>query len=443
MDYPLGWIARRGLYWGYRAPAVDRVTKKKALARPRFPDPNGREGRINLNRGTVIPHPPTATPVPPDEPPDPLLGTPYAATARIGQGGMGEVFAAVHRGLNKPVVVKLLHARMAHDPRFADRLRVEAQALAAVTSEHVVSVSDLGLTPAGRPYVVMDRLQGRTLRQELDARGALPVLEAIGIVVQILKGLGAAHQLGIIHRDVKPDNVFLCFDPEQKKPPLVKVLDFGIAKIQGPSGPAAPVQAAQYATEEGVLIGSPRFVAPEQVRFQAVDARTDVYAVGLILYTLIAGRGPFAHAADMLELLNAHVAEAPRAPSCFAAQVVAPELDRAILKALAKQPDQRFASADAFADELRRVAAQLAGTEPTLRLVLPAPAPATPAEADEEAWFAPEAGAPPLVELPWNLTPQTPRAPPVDPRTFAVLTLASTVLFSVIAALLLRAWGPR
>lgn len=385
----------------------------------------------------MIHHSTTATPVSPDEPADPLDGTPYTVTARIGQGGMGEVFAAVHRGLNKPVVVKLLHARMAHDPRFADRLRLEAQALAAVTSEHVVSVSDLGLTPAGRPYLVMDRLQGRTLRQELDARGALPALEAIRIVVQILEGLGAAHRLGIIHRDVKPDNVFLCIDPGGNKPPLVKVLDFGIAKVSDTGGPTAPVRAAQYPTEEGVLVGSPRFVAPEQVRFQAVDARTDVYAVGLILYTLIAGRGPFAHAADMLELLNAHVAEAPRAPSCFAEQAVSPELDRAILKALAKRPDQRFASAEAFADELGRIAGQLAGADTTLRLVLPA------LEPEADAWFAPEAGALPLVELPRNLALRPRPRSPVDPRTFVVLTLASTVLFSVIAALLLNAWGPR
>jgi serine/threonine-protein kinase len=354
---------------------------------------------------------------------------------------MGEVFAAVHTGLNKAVVVKLLHQRMAHDPRFADRLRVEAQALAAVVSEHVVSVSDLGETPAGRPYLVMDRLHGRSLRQELDARKTLPVEEAIGLVIQILEGLGAAHRLGIIHRDVKPDNVFLCIDPAGKKPPLVKVLDFGIAKVNDAGGPAAAVQRAQYPTEEGVLVGSPRFVAPEQVRFQAVDARTDVYAVGLVLYTLIAGRGPFAHAGDMLELLNAHASEAPEPPSKYAAQEVSPELDRAILKALAKQPDQRFSSAESFADELGRIAAQLAETDATVMLILPSAAPVT--AADEDAWFGAEALGSPIVELPRNLSPVPRAVPPVDPRTFVVLTLASTVLFSVIAALLLSAWGPR
>ena len=293
----------------------------------------------------MIPRPKPSPVQPPADAVDPLHGTPYTVTARIGQGGMGEVFAAVHRGLNKPVVVKLLHERMAHDPRFADRLRIEAQALAAVVSEHVVSVSDLGETPAGRPYLVMDRLHGRSLRQELDARKSLPVEEALRVVIQILNGLGAAHRLGIIHRDVKPDNVFLCIDPEGKRPPLVKVLDFGIAKVSGDGGSAAPVRGAQYPTEGGVLVGSPRFVAPEQVRFQTVDARTDVYAAGLVLYTLIAGRGPFAHAGDMLELLNAHASEAPEPPSRYAAQEVSPELDRAILRAIAKQPDQRFASA--------------------------------------------------------------------------------------------------
>ena len=380
---------------------------------------------------------------PPAEPADPLHGTPYTATTLIGQGGMGQVFAAVHRGLNKPVVVKLLHERMAHDPRFADRLRVEAQALAAVVSEHVVGVSDLGQTPAGRPYLVMDRLEGRSLRQELDARGTLPVEEAIGIVVQILKGLGAAHRLGIIHRDVKPDNVFLCIDPAGKKPPLVKVLDFGIAKVSDAGGGSAPVRAAQFPTEEGVLVGSPRFVAPEQVRFQTVDARTDVYAVGLVLYTLVAGRGPFAHAGDMLDLLNAHASEAPEPPSRYAAQEVSPELDRAILKALAKQPDHRFASAEDFAAELGRVAEQLATNDTTAVLTLPAPTPTT--AVDEDAWFASEAVGSPIVALPRSLTPRSrPRpASPVDPRTFAVLTLASTVLFSVIAALVLSAWGPR
>jgi serine/threonine-protein kinase len=381
----------------------------------------------------------------PAAPADPLCGTPYAATRLIGQGGMGEVFAAVHTGLNKPVVVKLLHERMAHDPRFADRLRVEAQALAAVVSEHVVNVTDLGKTPGGRPYLVMDRLEGRSLRQEIDARGTLPVGEAIAIVVQILKGLSAAHRLGIIHRDVKPDNVFLCVDPAGQKPPLVKVLDFGIAKVRDAGGVAAPVRAAQFPTEEGVLVGSPRFVAPEQVRFQPVDARTDVYAVGLVLYTILAGRGPFAHAGDMLDLLNAHASEAPEPPSRYAAQAISPELDRAILRAIAKQPDHRFASAEAFADELGRIGGQRARTDATMMLIVATPAPEPATVVDEEAWFGSEAGGSPIVALPRNLTPRSrPRAvPSVDARTFAVLTLASTVVFSVIAALVLSAWGPR
>jgi serine/threonine-protein kinase len=408
------------------------------------------------------------------QPRDALTGTPYKTIARIGQGGMGEVLEAEHRGLNKRVVVKLLHRHIAGDPRFADRLRVEAQALAAVDSPHVVSVSDLGRTPAGRPYLVMERLHGQTLREVLDARGAIPVDEAIGWICQVLAGLAAAHQLGIIHRDIKPDNVFLCVDPTGRSAPVIKVLDFGIAKVLQADGSATPLPPPQYATEEGMLVGSPRTVSPEQVRFQSIDARTDLYAAGLLLYTLVAGRGPFTHARDLLQLLNAHVLEAPAPPSQLAAQYVPPELDRAILKALAKKPELRFQTAEAFVAELSRIADLLVGTTQPLRLQGPAalafddeptpaqttargtlvirtpphsaPAPAPPADAprsdlEAEAWFTPDDGATPMVELPPNLAAEAPRR--VHVGTFAVLTLASTVLFSVLAALAFRMLGMR
>ena len=417
--------------------------------------------------------------------PDPLHGTPYATVGFAGRGGMGEVFLAIHRGLNKPVVVKLLHRQFIDDPRFADRLRVEAQALAAVDSPHVVSVSDLGRTPEGRPYLVLERLHGRTLREELRERGALPIGEAIEITRQILDGLHAAHRLNIVHRDVKSDNIFLCPGTEGSGAPLVKVLDFGIAKVLEMDGAAPVLASPQYPTEEGVLVGSPRTVAPEQIRFQAVDARTDIYAVGLLLYTMIAGRPPFAHVGDLLELLNAHLEEAPRAPSAYARQPVPAALDRVILKALAKSPEHRFQSALELSDELGRIAVALGGVTQQLRLVpvvvsssTPSPdagvdddesttasgamdatargtlvmRPATPApppssgvgaigDAEMEAWFEPAKGAPPITALPTNLSPPpapSPAPAPVEMRTFAVLTLACTVIFSVLVALAFR-----
>jgi eukaryotic-like serine/threonine-protein kinase len=293
---------------------------------------------------------------------DRLAGTPYRAVAALGQGGMGEVFEAEHRALRKRVVVKLLRAELAHDPRFCDRLRVEAQTLAALSSPHLVAVSDLGETPDGQPYLVMERLHGRTLRQELDARGALPPREAIAIVRQVLAGLAAAHRAGIIHRDVKLDNVFLCA-AEGEAPPLVKVLDFGVAKILEQPGASPTFEAPRYATEEGVLVGTPRSVAPEQVRCQRVDGRTDVYAAGLLLYTLVAGRGPFLYA-DLLAVLRAHLREDPAPPSQRAPRPIPPALDRAILRALAKRPEDRFPSAGAFAEALAPIERALADALP-------------------------------------------------------------------------------
>ncbi len=370
---------------------------------------------------------------------DPLQGTPYTTVGFAGRGGMGEVFLAVHRGLNKPVVVKLLHRQFMEDARFADRLRVEAQALAAVASPHVVTVSDLGRTPEGRPYLVLERLQGRTLRDELRERRTLPIGEAVTITCQILGGLHAAHRLGIVHRDVKADNIFLCLDLSGSGAPFVKVLDFGIAKVQG-TGDAAPVLAGpQYPTEEGVMVGSPRTVAPEQIRFQPVDARTDIYAVGLLLYTMIAGRPPFAYARDLLKMLNAHLAEEPRAPSTYMPGPVPAELDRLILKALAKRPEHRFQSAEEMADELAPFTSAASGV--TSARCLAPPAALAVFGQHEAAWFASPASASPVVTLPSNLSPlrEAPFAPGGrEIRTFAVLTLASTVVFSVLAVLFLR-----
>lgn len=366
---------------------------------------------------------------------DPLQGTPYTTVGFAGRGGMGEVFLAVHRGLNKPVVVKLLHRQFMEDVRFADRLRVEAQALAAVSSPHVVTVSDLGRTPEGRPYLVLERLQGRTLRDELRERRTLPMEEAVAITRQILGGLHAAHRLGIVHRDVKADNIFLCRDPSGSGAPFVKVLDFGIAKVQG-TGTAAPVIACpQYPTEEGVMVGSPRTVAPEQIRFQPVDARTDIYAVGLLLYTMVAGRPPFAYARDLLKMLNAHLTEVPRAPSTYMREPVPASLDRVILKALAKRPEHRFQSAAEMASELAPFTSAASG-------VTPAPSAAEipvlvyPLGQHEAGWFAP-----PVVTLPHNFVPLSVPSLALDGaqiRTFAVLTLASTLVFSVLAVLFLQ-----
>jgi serine/threonine-protein kinase len=272
---------------------------------------------------------------------------------------MGEVVLAEHLGLGKRVVVKLLHEEFAKDSAVTKRMQIEARSLAALASPHIVQVSDFGQTATGRTYIVMEQLVGRTLGVELRERGALPIAEAIGYVVQVLAGLEAAHALGIIHRDIKPDNIFLC-DATKGTPRTVKVLDFGVAKVLDVATAVGRPAIPHLQTEEGGVVGTPRVIAPEQACGKPVDARTDVYATGMLLYTLVAGRGPFAHLTDHIKLLKANVTEQPEPPSHFAEQRIPPALDAAILRALAKSPADRFPSAEAFATELRLLAEALA-----------------------------------------------------------------------------------
>jgi serine/threonine-protein kinase len=318
----------------------------------------------------------------------------------------------------------------------------------------------------------MERLHGRTLREELELRGPLPVGEAIGITRQVLAGLAAAHRLGIVHRDVKLDNVFLCA-PGELGASIVKVLDFGIAKVLHQQASPPSLSAPRYPTELGTLVGSPRTVSPEQARFQQVDARTDVYAVGLLLYTLVAGQGPFEHAKDALTLLNAHIREAPAPPSRLAWQTIPPDLDQAILKALAKRPEHRFQTAELFADELGRIEGLLSratqrlhqggatqrlhalyaghvGAAPpeappparttaqgTVVLHFPAGGGGDPASDPEAStWPAAPSGEAPIVEVPANLPQAAPA--PEGARLFVVLVVVSTVIFSLIAAEVIR-----
>ncbi|WP_437777697.1 serine/threonine-protein kinase [Sorangium sp. So ce1097] len=289
-----------------------------------------------------------------------LYGTPYRPVRRLGRGGMGEVIEAAHVGLDKPVVVKLLHRDLNREPRLVERMRVEAQSLARLAHPNLVTVTDFGRTAEGRTFLVMERLHGRTMREELAARGALPALEALDLVMQALAGLAAAHGAGIVHRDVKLENLFVC-DADARGRRVVKVLDFGIAKVVAPGGDGRAPAPSLYQTEEGVLVGTPRYLSPEQACGLAVDARTDVYAAGVVLYTLVAGRGPFEHVRPVHELLRAHASEIPAPPSCHAPRPVPPELDRAVMRSLEKRPELRFPDAAAFAAELSRIAAALGG----------------------------------------------------------------------------------
>jgi serine/threonine-protein kinase len=282
-----------------------------------------------------------------------LAGTSYRAVRQLGAGGMAVVFEARHVALDHPVVVKLIHPALLQDEdagrTIEKRLLVEARALCKLRSPHIVQVTDFGVTKGGATFIVMERLYGRTLGDELHERGALPVGEALAWGRQVLEALDVAHRAGIVHRDVKPDNVFLC-DATETTPRQAKLLDFGVAHMAN-----AGVSANQL-TLEGQMVGTPRSAAPEQIVGKKADARSDIYGVGVLLYTMVAGRGPFAGAKSALDVLRAHLHETPVPPSRHGSQAIAPELDEAILMALAKNPAARFQTPAAFRHALDGIA---------------------------------------------------------------------------------------
>jgi eukaryotic-like serine/threonine-protein kinase len=290
---------------------------------------------------------------------DPLHGLPYRALRRLGGGGMGEVFLAQHRQLGRLCVAKILHARLAGDARLADRIRLEAQALGRLNHPHIVSIIGAGKTFDERPFIVMEHLRGETLADELLVRGQLPVVEALNYTCQLLRALGAAHALGIVHRDIKPENLFLCDSSGHGR--TLKVLDFGIARVMPDASADAP-QPLAVPTDTGLVVGTPRYVSPEGAAARRVDHRADLYAAALVLYIAVAGRGPFDHIRSEAMLLSAHAGQVPEPPSRFAKEPIPPELDRVLLRALRKNPEERYQSADALREDLEQISEFLQST---------------------------------------------------------------------------------
>jgi serine/threonine-protein kinase len=278
-----------------------------------------------------------------------LQGTPFRAVARLGAGGMGEIYEATGPFGGTPVVVKLLRAELAGRAELVERLIREGEILKFLSHPNIVVSHGHGTTAAGRPYLVMERLTGATLRQELTRRRSLPIAEAVAYARQLLAALGAAHASGIVHRDVKPGNVMVCPTDRGNR---IKLLDFGVAKVEGHARRhVAPIG---FPTREGLCLGTPRYVSPEQARGLDVDRRTDIYAVGMLLYAMIAGRGPFDDIVGVEGLLEAHVAKEAPPPSAFMTAPLDPAIEAVILRAIAKDPAERFDDAATFRRELRQ-----------------------------------------------------------------------------------------
>ncbi|WP_079032185.1 protein kinase domain-containing protein [Streptomyces specialis] len=257
----------------------------------------------------------------------------YRLTHRLGRGGMAEVFAAEDVRLGRPVAVKLLRSDLAEDPVSKARFTREAQSVAGLNHHAVVAVYDSGEEPVGDsvvPYIVMELVNGKTIRELLIDAEAPPAEQALIIVSGVLEALAYSHQHGIVHRDIKPANVIIT------ETGTVKVMDFGIARaLHG---------AAQTMTQTGMVMGTPQYLSPEQALGKVIDTRSDLYAVGCLLYELLTRRPPFVGESP-LAVVYQHVQDTPRLPSDVAPEVP-PELDGLVMRALAKDPDDRFQSAE-------------------------------------------------------------------------------------------------
>ncbi|HEV8253369.1 MAG TPA: protein kinase [Vicinamibacteria bacterium] len=264
---------------------------------------------------------------------------PYEILSPLGAGGMGEVYRARDARLGRDVAVKVLPEQLAHDPDRLRRFEQEARAAGALNHPNVLVVYDTG-THAGAPFLVLELLEGETLRERLRG-GPLPSPKAVDYAVQIAHGLAAAHERGIVHRDLKPDNIFVTRDGH------VKILDFGLAKLApaaGGVGSDAPTR-----TSPGAALGTAGYMAPEQVRGEEAGPAADVFALGVVLYEMLAGRRAFERETGV-QTLNAILAEEPAPlPS---ARGVTPALDRLVRHCLEKRPQDRFQSARDLAFDL-------------------------------------------------------------------------------------------
>ncbi|MBI5477830.1 MAG: protein kinase [Deltaproteobacteria bacterium] len=275
---------------------------------------------------------------------DPLIGTlvgeRYQVLGLLGRGGMGSVYRALHVMMQKELALKVLHPELGRLEEVARRFEREAQSASRLDHEHIVRVTDFGRDhgPGGEMlFLVMEILEGDSLKQIIRRRGRLAPAAAVGIARQILDALEHAHAQGVVHRDLKPDNVMLAERPGRSD--FVKILDFGIAKLSGPSGKAEAL------TQAGVVVGTPEYISPEQAMGSPADGRADLDAVGVLLYEMLVGRRPFVDD-DMFKVLTMHLTQRPRLLRQAAPEAaITPALERIVLKALEKNRDDRDATA--------------------------------------------------------------------------------------------------
>ncbi|SED38147.1 serine/threonine protein kinase [Streptomyces sp. 2231.1] len=326
-----------------------------------------------------------------------LAGGRYQLRDLLGEGGMASVHLAYDAVLDRQVAIKTLHSELGREQAFRERFRREAQAVAKLTHTNIVSVFDTGeddLAGMATPYIVMEYVEGRPLGSVLDEDirqyGAMPADKALKITADVLAALEISHEMGLVHRDIKPGNVMMT------KRAVVKVMDFGIAR--------AMQSGVTSMTQTGMVVGTPQYLSPEQALGRGVDARSDLYSVGIMLFQLVTGRLPF-DADSPLAIAYAHVQEEPVAPSSIN-RTLPPAVDALIARALKKNPNERFPTAEAMRTECLRVAASL---QPAAPSIVPGAGPAQSGAGVGSAVFPPVGPATPAptgpVQTPYQPNP--------------------------------------
>jgi serine/threonine-protein kinase len=269
-----------------------------------------------------------------------VLGN-YEVDGLAFEGGFASIYRGHRRGSGAPVAIKVLRSALAMSVRMIERFEQEARALERLHHPGIVVIYELGTLTDGRPYIVMEWIEGRSLAEELAARGPLSASEALAVMNEVGSAVAAAHAVGVIHRDIKAQNIVAL---RQGAWFTVKLIDFGIAKLMAPED-----QNTAFTTR--TMVGTPRTMAPEQILGRSIDARTDVYALGLLLYQILAGRLPF-DGANAVEIEELHLFAAP--PRVSQAAPVPAALDAVIARALAKEKGDRYPDVPAFLDALTR-----------------------------------------------------------------------------------------
>ena len=352
----------------------------------------------------------------------------YEILGQIGIGGMGAVYRGRHVTFNELCAIKVVNDSIAGDSNFLQRFQTEAVVTRKLRHPNAVRVDDFDYTDDGRPFIVMELVEGRNVGEVLQAQGPFLVPRAVRVVTQAARALGAAHKLGFVHRDIKPGNIILTVDEQGQE--VAKVLDFGIAKLRQATG-----DAQSGMTMTGMVVGTPLYMSPEQFMGKAageIDGRTDLYSLGVVLYQMVTARLPF-DGDTLYAVMMQHMEGNVRPPHELTPELGIPaSLSQVILKAINKAREQRYQTAEEFIAALDQVASEFPATQsipaPVMSASNIAPAPVTPTAASRSSQVSPIPGAPKpaiprTVAIPPPIAPSSPasvmRSSPATPTPVA------------------------